>query len=188
MSDQDPVPAPSEPDDVTLMEQAREGCRASFERLVRRHQQPLVNFFRRMGVYNESEDLAQETFLRIYGARHRYQARARFTTYLYTVARRVWIDHLRKGVRREALKEQLEAEWPDRDEGGVGPLVQRLDVRAALDRLPDKLRSVVVLNMYQGLKYDEIGAVLDIPTGTVKSRMFVALGRLKDIMESHEIR
>ena len=56
-----------------------------------------------------------------------------------------------------------------------------MDIRAALQQLPEKLRSVVVLSLYQGLRYEEIAAVLDIPAGTVKSRMFNALSQLKEI-------
>jgi len=174
---------PSEPTDVQLMQQAAEGSRAAFEALVRRHQQPLLNFFWRMGVYTDAEDLVQETMVRVYRWRGRYRPTAKFTTFLYTVARNVMLDAWRRSKRRAELAEELQAEGRDADDGGMARARLRLDVQPALRRLPEKLRSVVVLNVYQGLRYEEIGRILRIPEGTVKSRMFTALGRLKEMFD-----
>lgn len=171
-----------EPRDADLMERVRAGRRDAFECLVRRHQQPLLNFFSRMGAYTEAEDLVQETFVRLFRYRDRYRPSAKFTTFLYTLARHAWLDLLRKSRKGEILQERIRAEAPDGHDGGIGRARLGMDTQAALDALPEKLRSVVVLSFLQGLRYDEIAGVLKIPTGTVKSRMFTALDRLKGIL------
>lgn len=157
------------------------GRQDAFETLVRRHQQPLLNFFRRLGVYTDGEDLVQETFVRLFRYRKRYRPSAKFTTFLYTVARHVRIDLARKQGRLRLLQERAQQEAPTADDGGVAACQRSLDVDALLERLPDKLRSVVVLNVYQGLRYEDIARVLRIPEGTVKSRMFLALEKLREV-------
>lgn len=179
---------PEAPDksDVELMEAVRSGNLEAFEALVRRHQRPLLNFFRRMGVGMDVEDMTQETFVRLFRSRERYRPEAGFKTFLYTIARNAWIDVARKKSRFALF---LERTWTGRDEtddGGMGAAMSRVDISQALKRLPEKLRSVVVLNVCQGLKYDEIGAVLGIPHGTVKSRMFTALNRLKEALDERK--
>jgi RNA polymerase sigma-70 factor (ECF subfamily) len=172
-------------DDFELMRLVRAGNPDAMECLVRRHQNPLLNFFRRMGAVTDAEDAVQETFIRVYNYRDRYRPSAKFTTFLYTVARHVRHDLLRKTMRREALAERVAAE-PDGDpDPGPRAVALRMDVHAALQRLPEKLRGVVVLGVYQGLRQEEIAAALDIPLGTVKSRMFTALERLKEIFDEN---
>ena len=175
-----------DPPDELLMQRAAAGEQRAFAARVTRHQDPLVNFFRRLGAYTDAEDLAQETFVRLFNCRERYRPTAKFTTFLYTIARHAWLDLLRKAKRREAFEENLKQDCPASHDGGMGRTRLRMDAQAALERLPEKLRSVVVLNLYQGLRYDEIAAVLDIPTGTVKSRMFNALIQLKEIFENED--
>lgn len=186
MKNSDPIlPDPGAPgiDDTELMELSRAGAKDAFQCLIRRHQQPLLNFFARMGVYNDAEDLVQETFIRLFKCRERYRPTAKFTTFLYTIARTVLLDKLRGASRLEAKKEKFRSDGTTAHEQVDNGLPLRIDMQAALDRLPEKLRSVVVLSYWQGLRYDEIAAVLEIPAGTVKSRMFLALIRLKEIFE-----
>ena len=165
--------------DIDLMRRTADGDRDAFAGLIRRHQQPLLNFFARMGVYTDAEDLVQETFVRVFNYRERYRPTAKFTTFLYTVARHVWLDSLRKVRRREARVAAAHAGTDEATDGGLGALRARLDVQPALDRLPERLRSAIVLSVLQGLKYEDIAEVLDIPVGTVKSRVFNAFARLR---------
>lgn len=170
--------------DAALMADVAAGDEGAFANLVRRHQQPLVNFFLRMGALADSEDLAQETFVRLFRYRARYRATARFTTFLYHLARNVWADRGRKVVRVERIANALLAEQsivPAAVEESAG---QTLDVEAALDRLSPKLREVIVLNIYQGLRYQEVADVLGIPLGTVKSRINLALAALREIVRA----
>jgi RNA polymerase sigma-70 factor (ECF subfamily) len=177
----DSATTPPESTDEALMAEIQAGRQHAFEALVRRHQQPLLNFFRRLGVYTDGEDLVQETFVRLFRYRERYRPSAKFTTFLYTVARHVRIDLARKQGRLRLLQERVQQEFPAADDGGVAACQRGLDVDALLERLPEKLRSVVVLNIYQGLRYEEIARVLRIPEGTVKSRMFLALAKLREV-------
>lgn len=165
--------------DAALMERVAGGDREAFCELIRRHQDKLANFFARMGAYNEAEDLVQETFLRLYRHRARYKPSARFTTYLYVLARHVWADLGRRMVRKERLQDSLTADAAIVPRDGMAPGDARLDAEAALARLSPKLREVIVLNVYQGLKYQEIADALGIPLGTVKSRLNLALDELR---------
>ena len=168
--------------DVALMLEVAGGSEIAFTALVRRHQNPLLNFFIRIGASSDCEDLVQETFVRLFHYRRRYKPAARFTTFLYHLARNVWADRGRKVVRLERLAAEFQNEveiagqrTPERPGEGA-------DIEAALDRLSPKLREVIVLNIYQGLRYQEIADVLEIPLGTVKSRISLALAALKEIL------
>ena len=177
--DQDPPSA--EPDDRALMQRACQGDRNAFADLVRRHQKPLLNFFRRCGVQTDAEDLVQQTFIRLYRYRDRYTPRAKLTTFLYLLARQVWIDEIRRRQRTERLRQGLEAE-PEHTPAAQ-PENGSMDIEAALAKLPEGLRIVVIMGIYQNMAYADIAAALQIPLGTVKSRMFNALRQLRQTME-----
>jgi len=177
------------PDDPALMGLVRAGELNAFGILVERHQKALLNFFRRLGVYNDAEDLVQECFLRIYRYRESYRADAKFTTFLYRVGRTVWIDWVRRKSRREGFLTRYEMDCETRATGYGQPEGSHLDAQAALDALPEKLRITVVMSLYQGLKYEEIAEALRIPLGTVKSRMSLAFEQLrKFIYAGHNAR
>ncbi len=176
----------TEMDDAALMLRARDDDREAFAVLVKRHQKMLLNFFARSGVQYDYEDLAQQTFLRLYRYRDRYVVTAKFTTFLFLLARQVWIDELRRRKRHERLAEGLAAEpHPEHvapvaaDAGASGGM----DLGPALASLPEGLRQVVELGVYQDLPYAEIAEILKIPVGTVKSRMFNALAKLRAYLE-----
>lgn len=169
--------------DIQLMLETVAGSDAAFAMLIQRHQNGLLNFFVRMGVYNDGEDLVQETFIRVYKARARYRPTAKFTTFLYVVARHVWADRGRKVKQHKRLEESLKTDLEI--SGGVTRPVSQdgMDVQEALNRLSPKLREVLVLNVYQGLRYQEVADVLEIPLGTVKSRINLALQELKGMFD-----
>jgi RNA polymerase sigma-70 factor (ECF subfamily) len=179
---------PTADEDCRLMIRSREGDREAFRALVVRHQRPLLNFFLRCGVHSDAEDLVQETFVRLYRYRDRYRPRARFTTFLYLLARQVWIDELRRCRRRRRLRDEL-AEAPEMAPERVpaaAPPGLADDLRQALARLSERLREVVTLGVLQELPYREIAKILKIPVGTVKSRMFNGLRELRRILEEME--
>jgi len=171
------------PDDCTLMLRACAGDQQAFAAIVGRHQKSLLNFFHRCGVYNDAEDLVQQTFLRLYRYRDRYTANAKLTTFLYLLARQVWIDEVRRRTRVERLRDSLAAEPEALTQPASQPERGRMDLDAALDRLPEGLRLVVVMAIYQDMPYAEIATALGIPEGTVKSRMFNALRLLRRTIE-----
>jgi len=170
-------------DDVQVMLRVQAGELDAFTRLVERHQKPLLNFFRRMGVNMEAEDMVQETLVRVYNYREKYRPAARFTTFLYTVARHVWLDSVRRKSRFLDFFKKEQVILPATDDGGLRGARLRMDVEAALGRLPEKMRAVIVLSVFQGLQYEAIAEVLGVPVGTVKSRVFNALEQLKEIFD-----
>jgi RNA polymerase sigma-70 factor (ECF subfamily) len=140
-----------------------------------------VNFFVRLGASSYAEDLAQETFIRVFKYRDRYSPSAKFTTFLYTLGRHALCDLLRQWQRRDKGLALIRSESDAREDERREPLDQRVEaVRAAVERLPEKLRLVVVLGVYEGFDYETIGRVAGIPVGTVKSRMHLAVQRLKE--------
>ena len=166
-----PEPPPVEdvtPEDLALMEKARQ------------YEKNLMNFFWRLGVsYHWSQDYVQETYIRLWKYRRTYQETAKLSTFLFLMARQVRIDALRKAIRREKREQKYEAERPPRY--ASAPCTMD-DVRWAVAQLSEPLREVVELGVFQDLPYAEISKILSIPEGTVKSRMFNALRKLRKIM------
>ena len=173
--------------DAQLMLRAAGGDDVAFEALVERHHRPLMNFFRRMGVnMADAEDMAQQTFVKLYCHRKSYRASAKFTTWLYLLARQTRIDELRAMARRRAMLEAV-AEERRAEEAVPRPAPQfglRDDLQSAIDSLDEAHRDVVVLGLVQELPYREVGEILGIPVGTVKSRMFNALRQLREHLDS----
>lgn len=169
--------------DVQLMLQVAAGSEEAFTRLVQRHQNALLNFFTRMGVSSDGEDLVQETFVRLYRFRARYRPTARFGAYLYLIARQVWADRGRKIVRFERLTAAFQNELEIGGGNGSERAGEALDLEAALERLSPKLREAVVLNICQGLCYQEVAEALGIPLGTVKSRLNLAFTALRELLD-----
>lgn len=147
-----------------------------------KYRKNLLNFFWRNGVSHfEGEDLVQETYLRLWNYRDRYEKTAKLRTFLFLLARQVWLDALRRRTRREHREERWGNEQPVvAVPTGLG---MREDARWALSQLGEPLREVVELGIFQDLPYAEIAEILSIPVGTVKSRMFNALKKLKEIFD-----
>ena len=171
-----------EPSDIELMLLVAGGDREAFAVLVRRHQGPLMNLFRRLGAdVHGAEDCAQETFLRLFRYRLRYRPSAPFLAFLYTLARHSWVDWSRR--RPRGVSATLDEAPMESDEESIS-IDDRLDLEAAVQGLPDHLRWVILLSVDQGLSHPEVGAVLEIPVGTVKSRMFHAVRRLREALHA----
>jgi RNA polymerase sigma-70 factor, ECF subfamily len=181
--------------DSELMLTFSAGDESAFSRLVERHRQNLVKFFFHLCNHSQelAEDLSQEVFVRLYLHKGGYQPSAKFTTYLYTIARHCWIDHLRR-ERRHSKVVSLDA-MQEQDGGSLAESVaapsetpsdltdkkEFVDVVIeAIDSLPEEHRVVFVLSEVRVLKYPEIARVLNIPVGTVKSRMHNAMKKLKE--------
>lgn len=190
----DPLTACS---DEELLGRFRGGQPEAFGLLVRRYERELYGYLRRyLGDSSLAEDVFQNTFLQLYLKSGQYESGRPVRPWLYTIATHQAIDALRRNARHQVLS--LEQK---REEGADGELRNLLDtlesrgpapmdnvsaqerkekVRAGVERLPDFLRDVVILAYYQGLKYREIAEVLDIPVGTVKSRLHAALLKLQE--------
>jgi RNA polymerase sigma-70 factor (ECF subfamily) len=139
-----------------------------------------------LGASTHGEDLAQETFLRLWNYRQKYKPVAKFTTFLYTLARHAWLDYVRRQARFQLFATRYREEMPTASDGGMSRLRRNLDIQTALDRLPLRSREVLVLAVHQGLPYGEIAAILRIPVGTVKSRVFHALESLENMFHENK--
>ncbi len=169
--------------DAELMLAAAGGDESAFEELVGRFSDVLLNFFVRMGVsYSDGQDLAQRTFLRLWRYRAQYAAKAKFTTFLFILARQVSIDFFRAEGRRRNLMEGYIRELDVRGSPSSGVPLAGEDVRRAVRRLDPGGRDVVELGVFQDLPYADVAEILGIPLGTVKSRMFHALRKLKELL------
>ncbi|MFN8374721.1 MAG: RNA polymerase sigma factor [Anaerolineae bacterium] len=155
--------------------------------LVERHHHSLVGFLYRMtgGDRALAEDLVQETFLRVMHAIQHYQYPRPFKPWLYAIATNIARDTFKRAENRRA------ADMPDdehlvSDERPEEALVEGDEERIvaqALARLPEHQREVVILRYYQELSLAEIAEALDIPVGTVKSRLSIGLDRLRQMLD-----
>ena len=162
--------------DPQLIRAAAAGDLAAFEQIVRLHQQHVWRFLRRLlGDDSAAEDVAQETFLRLYRRLPSFTFQSSFSTWLLQVARNAGIDELRARQRRARLPVALirAAASPVGDPGQA-----RVEIDAALATLPVDLRETLLLVEVLGLRYSDAATVLDVPVGTVKSRMHAARSRL----------
>ncbi len=168
----------------------------AFGLLFDRYHRQLLNFFYKM-CYDrgQAEDLKQETFLRLVRYKARYRPEATFRTYLYTVARNLFIDSyrskksapkavsadIRVGEEGATIGDLLEGR-EERAEGRVEDVEAAAMVHKALEELPEAQRSVFLLVVDQGLKYREVAEILSVPVGTVKSRVNAAVTRLRGML------
>jgi RNA polymerase sigma-70 factor, ECF subfamily len=184
-----------ETSDEQLMLAFKSGDARAFEALVRRHRTPVFNFiFRFTGQRQRAEDLQQETWLKVVRGAGEYEPKARFTTWVYTIARNLCVDSARKESYRQtdsldapadpsgegrSLGEAMAdtgAEAPDRGayNARVRPLLEK-----ALAALPEEQREVFILREYSGIAFKEIAVVTGVSENTVKSRMRYALEGLR---------
>jgi RNA polymerase sigma-70 factor (ECF subfamily) len=173
----------TEANELELITKAQQGDRHAFGELVRCHREGVVNVVYRMcGDVHLAEDAAQEAFIRAWRGLGRYQPRSPFRNWLYRIATNVALDALRReretvdidrlSVVASELGPEAAVEGEER-----GERVQR-----AVLALPPASRAVLVLREYEGLSYQEIAETLDIPVGTVMSRLNYARNRLREAL------
>ena len=161
--------------------------------LVQRHHSPLVGFLYRMtgGDRKLAEDLVQETFLRVLRAIDRYRYPRPFKPWLYTIATNLVRDHYKRADVRRTVSTpvdeiQLSGQHDPLPEEALEADEAMQQVVAALMQLPDHQREVVILRYTQELPLNDIAAALDIPVGTVKSRLSLGLRRLREMLEQDQ--
>jgi RNA polymerase sigma-70 factor, ECF subfamily len=176
------------PDETALVERLRAGEPPAFEELVRRYQHRVFGVAVRM-LRNaaEAEEAAQEVFLRVYRAVDEFRGEARLSTWLYAITSRVCLTRLGSGERRLVREGEETLTRLANGEATPGAALERSELEAALHRaiaeLPEERRIVVVLRDLEGLAYEEIAAALDLPLGTVRSRLHRARMDLKEKLE-----
>ncbi len=170
--------------EAILIKRALEGDHQAFAALVGPLRAPVWRFLCRfLADQALAEDVTQETFVRVYTRLRSFGGRAKFSTWVFQIARNAAIDADRARRRRHSLVERV----TQGVSGSVTGAESRIELDAALLSLPAKLRETFVLVEVVGLDYRETGAVLGIPAGTVKSRMFHARRQLVDWMNADEM-
>lgn len=180
--------------DIELMLRVRDGKDAgSFEELMRRYQQPTVRFLMRiLANLDVAQDLAEETFVRIWQSAPRYRPSAKFTTWLFTIASRLATDHLRRtsgrrnvsldtpeGNEHLSLAETLPDASPSADEQ-VAREQTAARLRAAVQALPLDQRTALVLCEFQGLSYAEAAQAMGCTVKSVELRIYRAKHTLRE--------
>jgi RNA polymerase sigma-70 factor (ECF subfamily) len=182
------------------MLQVRDDVSGAFESLVERYQDRLVGIlYHLVGNLEEAEDLSQDVFLRIYKARKGYRPRAKFSTWLFTIANNLALNH----VRGKGRKPSIPMSGAANDSEAIGSLGQQLTSReqtassqmrkielaevvsAALTGLGDDQRIAVLLNKFEDLSYAEIGEVMNRSPAAIKSLLARARNELRERLEPY---
>ena len=188
------------PSDEELLAAYLSGDADAFGQLLTRYRRPLFNFIlRTVRDPVVAEDLTQDVFVRIVRRASDFKGSSKFTTWMYTIARNICIDHGRRMSHRR--HRSLDASVPGAESGA--PLVERIasdapgvdraaaseglrgQIAAAVEALPDDQREVFLLRQVEGMRFREIAEVVGVPENTVKSRMRYALERLTEALEEH---
>ena len=167
--------------DEQLMLLFQGGNENAYIELVNRYKDKLINFiFNYLGDIESSEDVVQETMIKLYQKKHYYREIAKFSTWLYTIAKNLANTELRRRKQRKTTllsqfsKDDKTYDLPS-NEKEVGQELQTEIVskiiRDAVDQLSEKFKTVITLRDIQQLSYEDISEIIDVPIGTVKSRI-----------------
>ena len=180
-------------DDRALVERSQAGDLAAFELLVEKYKERAYRLAARvLGNSEESLDVAQEAFVRVYQALPRFKGQSAFYTWLFRIVTNLALDHYRQRAARQRAfgsEEVPPEEWertaadeaPDAAEAAASA-EQRAKIARALNALPEYHRTIIILSDIEGLSYREIADVLRCPVGTVMSRLHNARKRLRAIL------
>jgi len=177
--------------DEELMLAVKGGNQDAFTVLYRRHQNGLLSFcYQMLRNYEDAGDVFQEAFRYIFLHAATYEASAKFTTYLYRIARNLCIDILRR--RRRWNLQQLDTEIDVQDEHPAQESKLETEeveahVKKALEEVPEPYREVVLLRLVKGLAYEDIASITDSPLGTVKSRLHAGFAFLRQVLRRKKL-
>lgn len=190
--------------DAELITRFNDGDAKAFEVLLGRYQRPIYNFiFRSVRHKDHADELLQEVFLRVIQRSKDFKGQSKFSTWLYTIARNLCIDHSRKmSFRRH---KSLDSPMRSSKSGDEGPsLLDRTagkeqgadreliaarvtrEVAQAVEALPEEQREVFLMRQLQGMPFKDIADIVGVPENTVKSRMRYALERLQEALAEYE--
>lgn len=185
----------NEEPDKDLVQRTLRGERKAFEMILRRYQQPLLNYIGRMvGERELALDFTQDVFIKAYASLRTYNPQFKFSTWLFKIASNLVVDYWRK---KKIPAFSLSGPLGDEDDGLTLDLpdiepqpVRKLEleelrrkIEAALEKLPAPLREIFVWRHVNGLTYEEMAEVKNIPLGTVKNRVFQAKEMLRRLLE-----
>ncbi len=181
--------------DFFLMEKIGAGDHQAFRQLIERHQNAVIGTVTKMlGNSSDSEDIAQQVFLRIWRNAKRYRAEAKFTTYLFTITRNLVFNETRRRRRKKEISSDereensnqiVEASADQRPDAELLQAELQDTVDKAIAALPEVQRIAVVLRRYEQLSYEEIAAILNLTVSAVKSLLFRARTTLRDSLNDY---
>jgi RNA polymerase sigma-70 factor (ECF subfamily) len=169
--------------DAALMLRVKQGDSSAFEELVEKYKQPVMNLvYRTLPDATEAEDLAQHVFLQVYKSAHRYEVSAKFTTWLFTIARNLCLNEIRRRSRHPA--DSLDETYADNDEQPIrqvedaktfsppdtmlqGELESKIE--EALAELPEKQRTAILMCRGDELSYEDMAKILECSVSATKS-------------------
>ena len=174
----------NEPDDITLVQGCLDGDDQAFGVLVVRYQGPVFNAILRMvRDRDDATDLTQTAFLKAHRELARFDERHKFFSWIYRIAINEALNHLKRNRRQEPLDGDWASDDRDPEKTFAGAEVSRL-VQDALMHISADSRAVLILRHFHDCSYEEMATVLGIPEKTVKSRLFSARQRLRELLEA----
>ena len=166
--------------DEELISRFQNGDERAYVELVNRYKDRLLNFvFQFLGDIEQAEDVVQDTMLRLYEKKHSYKEIAKFSTWIYTIARNLANTELRKRKRRKTtylsqLSKERQFEIPaiqeDVDQSLQNEFINDR-IQSAIKNLPEHFKVVIILRDIQELSYEDISNIIEVPLGTIKSRI-----------------
>ena len=184
-------------DEQLILEYRHTGDRELYAQLVYRYERELFSYLRRyLGNAEMAEDVFQATFLSIHLKCEMFEEGRRFRPWLYTIATNAAIDARRRNKRHKSVSLDTPREQDNEDVGRLMNLLESSDldpadsaidaergrlVRHTLEQLPESMNAVIQLVYYQGMKYREAADILEVPVGTVKSRLHSAISKLTEV-------
>jgi RNA polymerase sigma-70 factor (ECF subfamily) len=190
-------------DDLTLVQRVRKGDQRAFKLLVERYQRKVYAVaFGMVKDREEARDVAQEAFVKVYKYLEHFKGDASFYTWLYRITVNICIDSLRKkgSAKGDDHVEFDESVRMDTSEANIGALGSRLgtnpqksalrkeladQITAALEQIPEAHRQILLLREVEGMSYEELARTLNIPKGTVMSRLFHARLKMQKILNEY---
>jgi len=167
--------------DEELMSKFQSGNQNAYIELVNRYKDKLVNFvYPYVNDFSRSEDIVQDTMLKVYTKKHYYKEIAKFSTWIYTIAKNLANSEYRKTKRRKTKSfSQIsnDTEMPYLKSPDLDIALQYENefnnnkINRAIEKLPEHFKSVIILRDIQEISYDEISLIMELPIGTVKSRI-----------------
>jgi RNA polymerase sigma-70 factor (ECF subfamily) len=184
--------------DLTLMRLVQSGDMEALREIVETHQQRVASMALRVGGPTiDVDDVAHQTFIRVWKFAHRYEPTARFTSWLLTITRNIVLNEIRYRSRHPTVS--LDAQTDPERPPDAGPpdlasnrpdqaLLQselQIAIDEALQKLPENQRTALVLRTYENLPYEEIAAVLETSVGSVKSLLFRARTSIRELLDAY---
>ncbi len=167
--------------DEELIKNFQKGNEDAYVQLVNRYKDKLINFvFRMIGDLEQSEDIVQETMIKLYYKKHYYREIAKFSTWIYTIARNHTNTELRKKKRKQTLSlSRFGKNEKDYELAAIQPKIEKevedkfllKKIQSCINKLPDHYKTVIILRDIEQLSYEEISKIVSAPLGTIKSRI-----------------